>query len=74
VTAVVGGVTVIALAMLGAAALRPHTLIAWLGGRGIDPRLAVFLSATARWLILLSACGVLWSGLAALFVSACTAA
>jgi hypothetical protein len=65
------GAAALAMTALGIAALWPRALIESRCG-SIEPSLRAFLIAVMRWLILLSAFGVLWTSGAFLLVRACT--
>jgi hypothetical protein len=64
--------TVAALAALGTAAWAAPRLLRSAAARDRDD-LGRFLVAVTRWLVLLSALGVIWAGVSVLFVASCPA-
>jgi hypothetical protein len=68
---IVAAATVIAVAVLTIAALKPEWLASVLRAPGRTDPLRPFLDSIMRWLVVLSLAGIVWSGAALGFIDAC---
>ena len=72
IDALIAGITLVLLAVLAAAALKPG----WLAALTLSPReelLKPFYVSVMRWIALLGGAGIAWAGASVVFLAACAA-